>query len=329
MKPVLQGLHFIWSVGAALGPFVLQPFLLPDHGDREGTIVTKVADDFETTPSLLNNLTINSTHESYTMTQETNVRIGFIAIGLILIFGSAIFFASYGIERKPVFLKKKQVTPAHSPAHSSSDAIEMSESCRLYLFIMTILSIMFACSLLLELILTSFFPIYAVKRLAWSSRISASLNSVLWGSGALGRLVSIPVSVYISPQSLLLINCTLMSAGFIVILALVDQYSMLMWVSVALIGFGCATTFPSTLLYAAQFVDIEGRSMSCFLTVGGIGAVIGPLLVGYLIDVYHANWLIYIGLIATVTFTLLLGVSYMTMLRRKIPRREVTIELKS
>ena len=305
-RPVLQGLHFIWSVGAALGPVVLQPFM------RDDPIVLTSSDTFEhNRSSLIITESTDATSEETTRVPSHDMQYsrreliyGYLCIGAIMLFGSIIFLLSYFIDQKPVFQNKK------NKQNEADNKSVVTNSDPFFYLLMTLLSVMFFCSLLLELVLTSFVALYAVRSVGWPNHTSALLTSVLWGSGAMGRLISIPLSMHAPPEMMLMINCTLMGTGFSLILLLVDTYSVVLWIAMILIGFGCATTFPTTLLYAAKYVSVEGKAMSCFLTIGGLGAVLGPLLVGYLFDVCSEAWLIYISLSSTIIFVILLGASY-------------------
>jgi FHS family Na+ dependent glucose MFS transporter 1 len=103
---------------------------------------------------------------------------------------------------------------------------------------------------------------FAVKNcsLRFTSKQATQLTSVYWGWFALGRLVSIPLSVMVSPLSMTLVDL----AGALVasvLLALDPTNPTQVWLSSGLFGLSLASVFPSGLHLLEQ---VCGWLLACF-----------------------------------------------------------------
>ena len=140
------------------------------------------------------------------------------------------------------------------------------------------------------------------------------LTSAFWGALTLGRLISIPLAVRIKPRIVLvgdLVGC-LISIGLI---ALWPESLTVIWVGTIGLGFFMAAFFPTTVTFAGQRMQINGKVSSCFFVGAGIGGMILPWAIGQLFETVGPSvtiTLIFIDLLVA------LGVLYLLL---AIPNR--------
>ena len=110
------------------------------------------------------------------------------------------------------------------------------------------------------------------------------LMSVFFGSHCLGRFLGIPLSFRLRPRTMIIINLIVTTIAYVILL-LVKHLPELLWASAALAGIGMATTFATTLLWAAESITISGRVSSVVVASGSLGSIIQPQIVGRLFSV--------------------------------------------
>jgi FHS family Na+ dependent glucose MFS transporter 1 len=122
---------------------------------------------------------------------------------------------------------------------------------------------------------------YAVALDLASETTAAYLTSLFWGAFTGGRLLAIPIAVWLSPRTILFGD--LLIAGSGVALILFGHNSQpAAWIGTALAGAGMASVFPTVLTLAERRVPITGKVTSAFFVGGSIGAMTLPWLMGQL-----------------------------------------------
>jgi MFS transporter, FHS family, Na+ dependent glucose transporter 1 len=123
---------------------------------------------------------------------------------------------------------------------------------------------------------------YATTMKLGSVTGAAYLTSVFWGALMVGRLLSIPLTVRISPRAILIGDITggLISICLIILLPL-SQIAL--WIGAFGLGFSLASVFPTTLSLAQRQISITGRVTSFFLIASSLGVMFLPWLIGQFI----------------------------------------------
>ena len=107
------------------------------------------------------------------------------------------------------------------------------------------------------------------------------LTAAFWAALTVGRLISIPLAVRIKPSTVLvgdLVGC-LISIGLI---ALWPESLTATWVGTIGLGFSMAAFFPTTVTFAGQRMEINGKVSGCFFVGAGVGGMILPWVIGQL-----------------------------------------------
>uniref|UniRef100_A0A914WC67 Cytochrome b5 heme-binding domain-containing protein n=1 Tax=Plectus sambesii TaxID=2011161 RepID=A0A914WC67_9BILA len=112
---------------------------------------------------------------------------------------------------------------------------------------------------------------------------AALVNAGFWGAFALGRLLSIFVSVYVSPGFLLFVDVAGSLFAVLVIFFFRESLKAL-YVGTLLFGLFLSSVYPSTISTVEQFVNV-GPSATSILVVGAAaGEMVYPVTIGKLLD---------------------------------------------
>ena len=128
------------------------------------------------------------------------------------------------------------------------------------------------------------------------------------------RLAAIPLSVRLSPFSMLVINLVVRFLA-LTVLSCVSLEPLLMWVGIVLMGLSCGYAFPTGLLYLSQYVLVTGRVAAVVVMTESITSIVNPPMFGYLFDSPARNWIIYIPLIMALLQAGSLGVMQVYVMR--------------
>ena len=166
--------------------------------------------------------------------------------------------------------------------------------------------------------------------LSMSKDDAAYLLSGFWGSFALSRLAAVPLSHYIRPMKLLLldiIGCFVGSA------LLVSQFSSgcifasntKLWVGTVLQGIFMASVFPASMSWAEYYFEVSGRTASILVCGATFGEMIVPLLVGNLIATVGPCVLMYTTFIIII-FVFIIFITIITF-GKFVRKKDATLEM--
>lgn len=108
---------------------------------------------------------------------------------------------------------------------------------------------------------------------------AAYLTSIFWGALTAGRLIAIPLAMYVNPARLLWADL----AGSLLSLALIlglPETPWAVWFGTGALGFSLASMFPITVSMAGRSMAITGNITGWFSASANLGALLLPLLVG-------------------------------------------------
>ena len=329
---MLQGLHFIWSVGATVGPLVVSHFLVDLSRSRTNFYTSCSHSDLSNgttdivVPPSLPGLETNSTgngidvpvdvpinvtlNTSVVITTDYNTTLGpdspsppeldyirwaYIIIGCVVLIPSVMFLIAFIINRPYIARLKVR---RRSEVEDDTDTTTPVSSSKKYTFIMMVFMFVFYFAFsFVEVTPGNFLSAFVVKELCWENKQGARLISILWGSHGIGRICGVPLSIFLSPRTMLIGDLCMQLLAYILML-FVRHHSLIMWVSTAFAGLGMATVMGTGFLWAADHVQITGRVSSVFFVASSLGSTLNPIIVGYLFDNHSPVWVIYVGLIA-------------------------------
>ncbi|XP_070557583.1 major facilitator superfamily domain-containing protein 4A-like isoform X2 [Ptychodera flava] len=299
VSPFLQALHFCYGIGAFISPIIAEPFLLNEdctpliHPNVTNTSGNDVIIRAITEPSATEKpVTMETLEEAQ---ERTRVRFAFwimafiqipiICMVLALMIRKRCFSDSMDgqkkekdkyqdIDKVTEATEIKTNTMKHEERRccgsSSSKIIALTSLSALMLFIYDGLQAAYG----------GYVYTYSVKSVIdLSSTEGAYLTSVYWGSFALGRLLSIPISTKLSPSFMLFINIVGCFASYGVELILRHNH-IAMYVGSATFGLFLSSVYPTVLALTEQFIDVTGSVTSAIVVGAATGEMIFPVVVG-------------------------------------------------
>lgn len=176
-----------------------------------------------------------------------------------------------------------------------------------YAAFMVLIFLFYHVYLYVELIPVAFMTTFAVKYLKFPVRNAALITSVFFGFHFSGRLIGIPLSTCLRPRTMVALNVSLTAASYLLLIAFVNVWPSIVWVSSAMSGLSMATTFATGILWIADRVPMTGRVASVILVGSSLGGVIGPQLVGRLFEALTPMWFVYTIVAASFCHVVLFG----------------------
>lgn len=273
----MQALHCVWCIGAIIGPFIIHPFISspPDM-------------DINTT-STAHPPQVHSVQYSY-------VVLAFIILTTSVIFAILSFLAP----------SSKSTTKSDSSPDKDTSAARVTITRRHKVILLVMLFTYSAFYYSLECTTSNFAAAFAIKHLSWDVTTGAATTSTYWAGLGLGRFTNIFVSVFLNPTQMLLINMTLITSSFILLL-FTHLHSSLLWVGVALAGYGMSSTFVTIVLWASRHMPITGAVTAVFIVGASVGCTSLAPLIGLLFQKLSPLSLVYVNLTVSLLLFLLSG----------------------
>jgi len=165
------------------------------------------------------------------------------------------------------------------------DETESSEDSpqRSYSLLILMISALFFMHVGTELGFGSWIFSYAAAVDIGPDTLARLLNTIYWGGFTLGRLISVPLSIKLRPQTMLFVD--LLGAVTSIGIALVFRtWQPSIWIATFGLGLSIASMVPSTLNFAERRMPISGRVTSFFLVGGNAGSMILPWLIGQMFE---------------------------------------------
>jgi FHS family Na+ dependent glucose MFS transporter 1 len=124
---------------------------------------------------------------------------------------------------------------------------------------------------------------YAVALNVGSDTLARLLNSVYWGAMSIGRLIAIPLAVWMLPRTMLLAD--LVGAGLSVgLILLLPGWPPALWIGTFGFGLSLASFYASAINFTERRIPITGQVTSYLLVGSVVGEMILPWLIGQLFD---------------------------------------------
>jgi len=312
-RPYMQALHFVFAFGAFVAPLIVQPFL-----QNMGPLRINVSEATTNETEFINTTTyhvVNITNCSIYNASESTMPVTWAYwISSLPLAITAVGFIAF------VLIKACSLQDAQS---QQEDAAKSNQGSLVYrLVILSLFSIFLLLYVGLEIAYGGYIFTFGVKSIpSMSEDDAAFLTSAFWGSFALARLASVPLSRYLRPSKMLWLDmagCMLGSA------ILVSQISNLecnksdhtkLWAGTVILGISMASVFPSAINFAEYFVTVSGKTASVLLVAASFGEMLIPLAVGNTIvdtSVGPCSLMacaFVIGILTLLTYLLIVGVS--------------------
>ena len=156
--------------------------------------------------------------------------------------------------------------------------------------------------------------IFTIATTAYS--ISATnarlLNSIFWGSMALGRVIGIPISKKISADKILFISFT-GSVISLLITIIFPRSATILWAGTIGMGVFMATIFSTLLVYAEKQMHLSGKKTSIFFSATSVGGMLLPWFSGQFFTLFSPH-----SVKGVVMFSLVCGYGLFLYVRKNV-----------
>ncbi|OWF38210.1 hypothetical protein KP79_PYT19421 [Mizuhopecten yessoensis] len=153
---------------------------------------------------------------------------------------------------------------------------------------------------------TGYLVVFCIDYLGWTNALGAMLTSVAFFSRLLGTLSGIFLVRYIQTHHMLLISTIVSTAGFIGLTISAHAYfDAGIWISVCAIGIPFGLMWPNLLSWINENLIPFGSEMASLFNVTAYpGALLAPLLFGYMMEEISLLWFTYLCCLKSVVLVI-------------------------
>ena len=122
-----------------------------------------------------------------------------------------------------------------------------------------------------------------MTQLGVSADSGAYLNSGYWGSFTIGRFLGIFVSLYFTPQQMVVADLLGCIVAVIIIMLFQSSFTAL-WLGTVIYGVSVGSVYASAINYTERLVGVSGRLLSYLTFFAALGDAVVPLTIGSVFD---------------------------------------------
>ena len=122
-----------------------------------------------------------------------------------------------------------------------------------------------------------------MTQLGVSADSGAYLNSGYWASFTLGRFLGIFVSLYFSPQQMVVADLLGCIVAVVVVMLFQSSFTAL-WLGTVIYGISVGSVYASAINYTERLVGVSGRLLSYLTFFAALGDALVPLSIGVVFD---------------------------------------------
>lgn len=215
------------------------------------------------------------------------------------------------------------VRPSTPPVFAFSWQNRYSVDYKPYLIVLAV-ALFLLCYVGGEVATGSFMTTFALRRGLTTEDGGAFLTFLFWLTFAFGRLLAIPLSLYVTPKTMLIVDLvgTMISTCFVWTFS--ERYTPFA-ISLIFYGFFMASTFPSAITLLQTIIPVTGNMTTVFIIGASCGEMLVPLLVSSNFQATNYMSLIYVQFASVITgsiFMIIVGVlGHLILSQREIQKR--------
>ena len=290
-----------WSLGATVGPLIVQPFLSPvPYEDYYNSTSNYELANGTTTNGSSANMTDGSINQQIITNissvseniPATKVGYAYVTLGLLTAVLSLPMWILFATGPKKIFVKQRK-------AQSKTSSENRATQTKCFKGVMLVLLFLWFLSYIVEEILPSnFLATWSLKSLHWPKYAGSLLTSTIAGSVGIGRIIGIFIAVVLSARQMLFICVTLTTISYVILTAFYRMHAAIIWTCLVFAGLGMSCSFGASVMWASRHITITGPVSAVFFTGLSVGQIVSPIPTAYLFQVYSPDWLLYIILMA-------------------------------
>ena len=293
-SPIMQASPALWSIGSAICPFIIRPFLvdIPETDVTRNVIVSRDEYAYSSSVTYVENTTAYTADVTLVYSGDLNrVRFPYVIVGSILASLSVLYVVAYWM-----------IGPECNRKVLRSDKRfrrKVGDRTRFRVPMLVMLFFFFLFYAWYEGIFSSLLTAFVIEGLEWPVSSGPLIVVVFFSSHAVGRILGIPISFKVSSTKMITTSLLVTTSAFTLLLfAPRSDTQTLVWVAVALAGLAMATIYASMMVWTSRYMTITSAAGAVFLVGGSTGGMTGGALIGWLFQTQTYMWVIYMALLA-------------------------------
>ncbi|XP_071094703.1 sodium-dependent glucose transporter 1A-like [Haliotis cracherodii] len=304
-KPFMQALHFSFSLGATVAPFVLEPFLSqePELGTTNTSFTTTSDPSFTTTA-------FNMTTTIAPPRPESNIHYGFLIVAILAGLSSFVFLIKYFHEKnKGTSNIRRMEAQRDTTDHDEEEGPVRKKRTlprRLLIITLALFALFYFFLDEVEDTSPSFLAVFVVKQMNWSKKYGGRLSSAFWASYTAGRGVGIVLISFVTHDQFFTICCVVLCASQLgLLLSATYGFGTGIWISIVGIGLAISVVFPASLTWTEkELVQLSGKLMGVIYVALGLGGLANPQIIGITMDLFSPMWYSYVLFAESILFSI-------------------------
>ncbi|XP_052250037.1 sodium-dependent glucose transporter 1-like isoform X2 [Dreissena polymorpha] len=298
--PYMQGYHLMWSIGATISTFSAEPFLAPKLSVPENDSTVGACNYSVPLTDGQSNRS-NADCEYETINGDSKVYIVFLITSGVFVVSTVVYIvvlATHGVIQE-------RIDSHYLMNGSSSKQIKNGLSSRMQVVFTLLLAVHLTFYLMLDSGLTFFLMTFVTSGLNWSPSEGTSINFAFRITFAAARALRIVLLKYASVTTVLFLNhAALIVSGTFLIFSTVLDIPAFLWVGVCVCGLGMSSIYAGIHTWISYHVTrLTGKVAATLSVMVALGAMLYPVLVGYLMERFSQLWLIYVHCIIVVVMS--------------------------
>lgn len=279
----MQAVHFCFSLGGVIAPFIAEPFLAERKMDI--TQLNSNSSSSVTDVSCDNNME-NGT-ETYT---ETSVEYAYVISAGLVLLTVVPFLCLYYMKRNDKIRFEGGVVDQNEPTDFHAQPLGVK------VFLLFLLASLMCVYCGTEDTYAGYLMSFLTSELCWSKANGSLATSVYWICFGGARLLCIPLVRYVQTYKLLITFSTLLAISYAGLLfATSYKLSFLIWICIGAPGVTMSIIFPALFTWTNDnLVNVSGKISSLMMTSASVGIMSFPLLFGYTMEHFTQMWFVYL-----------------------------------
>jgi fucose permease len=270
--PWMQALHFIFGIGAVVGPQLVAPFLAPqgtttmESGLNTSTFLTTASEEHQNM-GLAGNSSVN---------ESSRLHIPYGIGGIMIVVCSIMFLFMFIKDRhNNTSNNSKSVNKSNKTGE-----IHIKQLQKLRLAIISLVFCFYLAYCTVEIQMASFLFMFCVNYVGWSKTTAAYLTSTFWASFTISRGIGIILIKYVKPHTLIFADITIFIIGLTPSIFAVLWHPAVIRVCTVVVG----AVFASGISWTDEHIKVTEAVGSIFLVACAVTDLYGPVVLVYLME---------------------------------------------
>ncbi|XP_069110855.1 sodium-dependent glucose transporter 1A-like [Argopecten irradians] len=299
-RSFMQALHFSFAFGGILSPLVTSPFLLETDEYSNDTLTSDVIHDSPPigyNVSTYTHTTVNNstTFDNVTTTTSHNADDSELYIAYSI---TAVLHLTSSIPLFIMYWRSRQQNRNYSTKTTKQTDKRISRKLPFGVRILVVLSVccFIAVYCAVEDTFNAYLTSFCVQQLKWKKAEGSYVTSVYWAVFGFARFLGIWIVKLITPAKIIFILSIVLCVD-LGLLSLSASFSINggIWACVVFTGASMSLIYPCVLMLTEEkLLPVSGKVMTFFMLSSSGGAMINPLVLGYLMETFTPMWYTYL-----------------------------------